>query len=515
MNRRDFLVASTATALCNGIPHTLRAQQGSLSALDAPSREKLMQDTLRPQYHLVPQAGRVGDPCAPRFHDGQYHMFFHGSFGGRGWSHAISKDLIHWKHLPKALAPSENSFDSYGTFTGSALPGTEIPTVVYTGVTKVPREQETIRAEGLREVQCIATSTDSELRTWSKLDKPIIMGPPDGVKVVGFRDPFGWKDRDTWYVGVGSGFPQTGGAVLLYRSSDARHWEYLHPLAQGVWNGKSFTNPVGSAEMWECPDFFPIGDKHVLLYSTEYITFWEVGTFDKREVKFHSERKGFLDHGSYYAPKSMLDGQNRRILWGWVQESRPRGDRQNSVWDGAVSLPRVLSIGRNNELVMEVPPEFSSLRTSNNVIDRPRNAKELEDATFRAVIHNRAGEITCTFKADRLDCGLELSLKSSQNATPLLKISAGVKIGNTPSVIVGDRTLALNPDDNGISMLHLWIDGSVMELFVDSRQVMTVRNYALSADSNDIQVKWTGAPDSLMTLNIYDLAPISSDRLTT
>jgi beta-fructofuranosidase len=513
MNRRDFLIASaTAAAVSCGAP--IGAQQRKSSNPDPNLQSELIHDPLRPQYHLVPQAGRVGDPCAPQFYNGEYHMFFHGNFGGKGWSHAASKDLMHWRHLPKAITPQENSFDAYGTFTGSVLPGTDIPTIVYSGVTKVARDRETIRAEGLREVQCIATSTDPELRTWQKLDRPIIDGPPKGIKIVGFRDPFGWKDGDAWFVGVGSGFPQTGGAVLLYRSTDARHWEYLHPLAQGVWNGKSFTNPVGSGEMWECPDFFPLGEKHVLIYSTEYITYWEVGVFDKRELRFHSERKGFLDHGAYYAPKTMLDKQNRRILWGWIQETRSREDLQSALWNGAVSLPRILSIGPENELVMEVPPEFASLRGNSNSIRQPRTLQDIERGHSRSVIHNRSGEIVCRFKAENLDCGLELLLLDGQHASPLLRISSGVNVGNVPSVIVGDRTLALNPND-GLSTLRIWLDGSIAELFIDSRQVMTVRNYAIAGGSGDIQVRWTGAPESLVELTVSDMMPISADRLTT
>jgi len=356
---------------------------------------------------------------------------------------------------------------------------------------------------------------DADLRTWQKLNKPVIDGPPAGVKVVGFRDPFSWKDGNTWYVGVGSGFPQTGGAVLLYRSTDARQFEYIHPLAQGTWNGKSFTNPVGSGEMWECPDFFPLGDKHVLIYSTEYITYWEVGTYDRREVRFYSERRGFLDHGAYYAPKSMLDSRGRRILWGWVQETRSKEAIQSAGWSGAISLPRVLTVGPDDELKMEVPPEFASLRANTVVVKEPRDFNELETAQARAVIHNRAGEIVCTFKADRLDCGLELLLGSSVDATTLFKISNGVSIGSTPSVIVGDRTLALSPDSLGHSTLHLWIDGSIIELFVDSKQVITVRCYEIAAGSNDIRVKWTGGADSLLSLTVSDIAPISQDRLTT
>lgn len=277
---------------------------------------------------------------------------------------------------------------------------------------------------------------------------------------------------------------------------------------------KSFTNPVGSGEMWECPDFFPLGDKHVLIYSTEYITYWEIGTFHRRELRFHSERRGFLDHGAYYAPKTMLDHKNRRLLWGWVQETRSRDEAQAAGWSGAVSLPRVLSIGSNNELKMDVPAEYASLRTNTVTIHEPRSAANLEAAQSRALIHNRAGEVVCTFKA-ALDCGLELQVRSGQQVTVLLKISSGVSIGDTPSIIVGDRTLALRPDTDGNSTLHLWIDGSIFELFVDSTEVITARSYIASTVEQDISVRWTGRPDSLVTLITSDITPVSSDRMTT
>jgi len=38
---------------------------------------------------------------------------------------------------------------------------------------------------------------------------------------------------DEWYLGIGSGERTIGGCVLLYRSQDLRHWEYLHKLVQG------------------------------------------------------------------------------------------------------------------------------------------------------------------------------------------------------------------------------------------------------------------------------------------
>jgi beta-fructofuranosidase len=472
-----------------------------------------MQDPLRPQFHLLPQAGFVGDPCAPQFFRGQYHVFYHGSFGGGGWHHAMSPDLIHWSHLPIALTRTPGSFDAYGTFTGSVLPSGEGASVVYTGVTKVPTEQETIRNEGLREVECIATSADAELRTWNKLAEPIIGGPPPGMKVVGFRDPFSWKDGDDWFIGVGSGFSKIGGAILLYRSKDTRQWEYLHPLAQGTWNGEVSSNPVPSGEMWECPDFFPLGDKHVLLYSTAHTTFWEVGTFDRRELRFHSERKGRLDHSAFYAPKSMLDDKMRRILWGWVQETRSKESIDAAGWSGCVSLPRVLALGANGDLQMEVAPEFETLQTKTATIMQLHDPAELGAALSRATISGRAGRIQCTFRVGESCCGVDLRLGTRDDTVSLLAIGYD-GANDQPVIAVGDKVVRLSPDRDGLSTLDIWIDGSVIETFVDKRHAITTRCYSAAPKPAGIRVAWNGAVDSLKSLTVSELKAISNDRLT-
>jgi beta-fructofuranosidase len=476
MNRRQFMLASLAT-----VARPLH----TLAQTDL--REKLMRDPLRPQFHLLPRANWMNDPCAPRFFGGQYHMFFQYNpgaavWGDMHWAHAVSPDLIHWKHLAIALSPTPGSYDAYGCFTGSVLPGADVPSILYTGVTRCSPQEETIRGEGLREVQCLATSTDPDLRNWKKLDQPVIERPP--MKVTGFRDPCPWKDGDHWYLGIGSGFNKAGGAVLLYTSRDGRHWTYLHPLAQGQWNQGTQTNPVDTGEMWECPDFFPLGDKHVLLYSTERKVYWEVGVFDRRDLRFHSETKGLLDHGSYYAMKSMPDAKGRRILWGWVQETRIPEECRAAGWAGAMALPRVLSVGPDNRLRMDVPPEFATLRSPAGMH-----------------VKDRAGEVVCKFKAGQSPCGLELRT----GATPLFAFHYDGGIAT-----LGGKTVPLSPDADGYSLLHLWIDGSVIEAFVDSREAVTARCYT----PGEIELAWIGPRDALRSLAVSNLKPISTDRLT-
>jgi beta-fructofuranosidase len=505
MNRRKFLVSSLASsamcALRSRLVHALDEQ--------AALREKLMRDPLRPQFHLLPRANWMNDPCAPRFFRGRYHMFFQYNpgaavWGDMHWAHAVSPDLIHWKHLPVALSPTPGSYDAYGCFTGSVLPGVGVPSILYTGVTKCSPQEETIRGEGIREVQCVATSTDPELRRWTKLPKPVLEAPPPGLKITGFRDPCPWKDGDTWYMGVGSGFNKVGGAVLLYSSPEGRNWTYLHPLAQGKWNEATKVNPVDTGEMWECPDFFPLGDKHVLLYSTERKVYWEVGTFDKRDLRFHTETRGLLDHGSYYAMKSMVDEKGRRILWGWVQETRSPEECKAAGWAGAMALPRVLSLGPDNTLRMDVPPEFASLRTGTQKFRQPQNSAALAGMP----IMNRAGEIICQFKVGRSACGLELRAGTKS----LFAIHYDGGEGDASSAAIGGKTVLLSPDRDGFSSVRLFIDGSIIETLVDNREIVTARCYAPSPAG--IQVAWTGAVDALRSIEVSSIMPISKDRLT-
>ena len=514
MNRRRFLVTSAATStLCalhgSAYSRLVESQQAAVpkEELSPTLREKLRRDPLRPQFHLLPKANWMNDPCAPQFFRGHYHMFLQYNpgtavWGDMHWAHAISPDLIHWKHMPLALSPTLGFYDAYGCWTGSVLPGGEAASILYTGVTKSSVELETIRGKGLREVLCLATSTDPDLRTWKKLDKPVLDGPPPGLKVTGFRDPCPWKDGDTWYLGLGSGFHEVGGAVLLYRSPDGRNWTYLHPIAQG-------SNPADTGEMWECPDFFPLKDKYVLLYSAKRKVHWEVGTFDRRELVFHSETRGLLDHGSYYAAKSMVDAKGRRILWGWVEETRSPAECEVAGWAGAMALPRVLTLGTDNELRMEVLPELQSLRSNVQTLQKAHNAGTLGAALTRMPIQNRAGEIVCTFKAGESAFGLEL--RAGGQAAPLFAMKYdGAK--DKPCVTIDDKTLPLSPDRDGISTLNLWMDGSVIETFFDNKEAITVRCYAPS--SGNLHLAWTGDTYALERVSVSGVKLISNDRLT-
>jgi beta-fructofuranosidase len=502
--RRQFLQrAASAGALASLPPRAWPAAADDL-------QKKLAADPLRPQFHLLPAKNWMNDPNGPIYWQGRYHMFFQHNpgaavWGDMHWAHAVSDDMIHWRHLPTALAPTPGWDDADGCFTGSAVDDHGTATILYTAVKRASFERATLRDghNNFREVQCLATSTDPQLRTWEKFKQPVIE-PPNDPKITGFRDPFLWRHGKVWLLGVASGHAQQGGCVLLYRSKDLRSWEYLHELASGQWTEEELTNPVDSGEMWECPDFFSLGKKHVLLYSTAGQVIWESGELDPKELKFHSEKRGILDHGAYYAQKTQLDASGNRILWGWIPEKRPDSELVAAGWAGCMALPRSLSLSNDGELEMDIAPEAQSLREKQYSLSPENKARDsgifehiaIDD--LRAELHWKSADKNFTLALqDRSDPWWSATLVTGSTTTTVTVNSVSFEIPVMPA---------------GGHDFHLFLDGSVAELIIDRRHTITSRIYR--QPSGALRVK-NGTKLKLMSFEAWPMRPISSDRLTT
>jgi hypothetical protein len=162
---------------------------------------------------------------------------------------------------------------------------------------------------------------------------------------------------------------------------------------------------------------------------------------------------------------------------------------------------------------MDVPPEFASLRRQTQTLPMPGTKEEpaasLAKMTGELAIKDRAGEILFTFRPGASACALEL--RPSVDASPFLAISYD-PAKSPSSISIADKTLSLSPDRNGVSTIHLWLDGSILEVFADSREAITARNF--TPTPGDIHLAWTGAPEALKSLSVSQITPISTDRLT-
>ena len=120
------------------------------------------------------------------------------------------------------------------------------------------------------------------------------------------RDPKVWKKGDAYYMILGARTKNDEGQVLLYQSEDRIHWN----LANRVKTEEPF------GYMWECPDYFEIGDRKILSASVQGL---EGGQWEDRNVYqsgyflLEGEISGdyqlgeyrLWDYGfDYYAPQS-------------------------------------------------------------------------------------------------------------------------------------------------------------------------------------------------------------------
>lgn len=243
------------------------------------------------------------------------------------WGHAISEDLVHWKHLPIALYPQDKT---HGIFSGSAVEKDGKLILFYTYY----RDPE--YNEGEKEVQCIAISEDGiNLKKYEK--NPVIACPPE-KGIYAFRDPKVRKVSENYLKMVlGSGKGDKG-KVLFYKSSDLINWEYENVIFE-----------YENAKECECPDLITINDKNILIFSSytkedTLGSFYSLGKLE--EGKLIEENFGMLDYGNDYYTAQTFYGTERTIVIGWMQnwlKSNP-SPTQKEGWNRMMSLPRELYV---------------------------------------------------------------------------------------------------------------------------------------------------------------------------
>jgi beta-fructofuranosidase len=487
MNRRRFLEAGAAGALCRA-----RAQDSV-----APARH-LAADPHRPKFHFLPPTNWMSDPNGPIYFAGKYHMFYQHNPDGpywanMHWGHAVSGDMIHWKHLPVALAPTPAGPDKDGVFSGCALIDNGVPTIVYTGVRP--------------EVVMVATSDEDMIRWTKYAGNPVISRPPGGAKVVGFRDPCVWKEDDGWYMIVGTGIAKESGGALLFRSADLHIWHYLDPLCTGKVRQKDEPGLVAQSDMWECPDFFPLQRKHVLVVSTKGKSPYFIGQYSGH--KFYPETQGQTDFGAAYAAKTMLDSTGRRIYWAWIPERRGRNAFVPAGWAGVMSLPRVLTLRPDNTLGIEPLPELKSLRGTSAQF-RNLDLRPGKDQPIQGTPGDRI-EILAEFDpGSAQEVGLKLRAAPDGSEYTVAGYDRGEEhlfTDTTQSSLNSDSLRAVQKGHFALGTetlrLHIFLDGSVMEVFANGRACLSERMYPSQPDSLGLAVYARGGTARLRSIQVW------------
>jgi beta-fructofuranosidase len=462
----------------------------------------------------------MNDPNGLIYWKGYYHLFYQyvpndPPWEAKHWGHAVSTDLVHWINLPVALAPTPGGPDQDGCFSGCAVDHNGVPTLIYTGV------------NGNQQLPCLATSPD-DLITWQKYpSNPVIATPPQDLDLIAFRDHALWKEGTAWYQLVGAGIKGVGGTVLLYRSPDLLEWEYMYPLYTG---DRNCSEPVWTGSMWECPDFFALEDKAVLVVSVYDDSRFRQGVYkgslhyavafigDYTHHTFTPLTQGIVDCGGYfYAPQTMLDPRGRRLQFGWLWEGRSDAAQWAAGWAGVMSLPRVLSLSVDNMLRIEPAPELEQLRGTHLCL-KDLSVLPTSMTQFRE-IQGDCLEIQVEFipdEATELSVGVRCASEGAEQTLICYdRLHGMLLIDRQRSSLSADverdiRTGPLALAAGESLFLHIFLDRSVIEVFANSRLCMSSRIYPSRTDSSGVGFFAHGGSARIKALDIWEMGSILS-----
>ena len=227
--------------------------------------------------------------------------------------HAVSRDLINWKHLGTCLTPSKGpAFDDWTTWTGSVLKGPDGTWhLFYTGT---PHAEDGMK-------QRIGHATSKDMHSWVRVGDGLcldLVGP--NAKYYEEYTQGHWHDRamrDPWVIKnpEGDGWlmyftarvpgrkePNAGGAVGFATSPDLMTWTLQKPIYDG-----------GDFGQLEVPQAFKFGEKWYMTFCTA-AEHWSLGYRAKnKETPVTGSHYLIADShlGPWTAPANkFLDGHN-------------------------------------------------------------------------------------------------------------------------------------------------------------------------------------------------------------
>ncbi|MBN2757289.1 MAG: glycoside hydrolase family 32 protein [Bacteroidales bacterium] len=436
--------------------------------------------TTYPQYHFRPHKNWINDPNGTIYHNGYYHIFYQynptsDSWGNLHWGHTRTKDFINYEVLSDNLYPQKETGET-DCFSGCiAINKDDIPVAIYTSVSfekeDIPNIQKSVF---LNEDLTKFDKNRIESIKINQSDLPIIRND--------WRDPYVFKveDRNFLVLGAAIGEKQTP-VVLLFENTDGSltNWKYIKELI-------SF-RPV--IELFECPNFFKLQNKWVLLGSPYQEVEFYLGSFDVEKLDFVVEKSGVIDHcAQYYATNTIQDDKMRTIIFAFE-----RGFSKDQGWNNVISTPREISINDKNEIIQKPINEIYSLRKKlliNDLSFDLTNVKQFTDENFVQ------SEINFNLKLkDNLKTNLVLR-SEKMGICQILFSQTGVKFDNI--FIPFEKTNSIE--------VKLLIDHSILELFLLDGKHCATRIIESIKDLNCIEFRGNG---EIKNLNAYEMGNLN------
>ncbi|MFC6997206.1 glycoside hydrolase family 32 protein [Rufibacter roseus] len=286
------------------------------------SEQTINTEQHRPQFHFSPPSNWMNDPNGMVYYQGEYHLFYQyhpkgNTWGPMHWGHAVTKDLVHWEHLPIALYP-----DSLGMiFSGSAV--VDHGNTSGLGTKENPAMVAIFTSAGKKQQQSIAFSIDRG-RTWSKYEgNPVL----ENQGIDDFRDPkVMWLEKEKkWIMTLA-----VADHISFYSSPNLKEWRHESDFGADI---------GGHGGVWECPDLFkmPVAgtkqDKWVLLVSINpggpnggSATQYFVGDFNGKELVLDEQFQQQLSITTHVPSGKVFASFDGKEFGGWRTEGSAFGN---------------------------------------------------------------------------------------------------------------------------------------------------------------------------------------------
>lgn len=455
---------------------------------------KIFDELHRPQFHFTPEKNWMNDPNGLVYYKGEYHLFYqHNPFGNEWgfmhWGHAVSTDLVHWKQLPIALYPDNESKDKEvcTAFSGCGL-------VDHNNVTGLQKGDEKTILLFYTSQKCgqrLAYSNDKG-RTWLKYDKNPLIAFDETDDA---RDPkVIWHEPSKQYVMVlyrkqNNDDKQKG--ISFYTSKDLLNWQFKNHI-----NG-----------FYECPDLVQLSvdrrsdDKKWVLFDGDgsYL----IGQFDGQ--KFTPESGKMVgDYGkNYYATQTwsnLPETDARTIQIAWMRG----GEYPDMPFYGQMTFPCELSLKKYMEgikLVRKPIKEIELLHQKGEVWEN----KNLIPGIDKNLLHGIKGDcfhIIGSFKIKTADSfGLFVRLDKEKNGA---EIMYNVK---TRTLSCLGKSAVVEPVD-GMIKLEILLDRSSIELFANDGKVALSSTFISSKKGDGVYLFNTGGELLVEKLEVYPMKSI-------
>lgn len=488
------------------------------------SRERLSADPHRPIFHYVNPEGNLNDPNGLCFWNYRWHLFYQAyppEYPRQHWGHAVSDDLIHWADLPLAIYPGPER----ACFSGSTYVDGDRVIAFYHGT----------------EAGCMAAvSGDDLLLNWEKITghAVISISDPSGFPLpYSVYDPCIWK-HDTVYYALLAGRVHIGPGnkpvptAYLFRSLDLFQWQYMHEFVEN----DRFTL-IG--DDYACPYFWPIGHRYIMpFYSHMSGGQYLLGDYDTVRQKFIVTNHGNFNFGpsgpaGVHAPSATPDGKGGVII---IFNMNP--GMRTEGWNQIMSLPRRLTLISGDEIGIEPAGEIESLRYGHKEISAmklPANKEivlqDIQGNTMEIIAVIDPGE------APMIELNVLRSPGKEEYTSIQIQPERGFGNGReywmtqgTPrerkprpalvtlftahsSELSGaysriPETAPVQIGRNEPVRLRIFIDKSIVEVFINSRQCIAARVYPGRDDSLGVSIRSQGNESQLISLDAWQMKNI-------